>query len=98
MQSGNRPKPPPDPPCPGSGVRLVSRVYTVREVTESDRQKYDRMVRAAESRGDIEDAESHRESLAKWENEHGQEREVQVCAVCGDPWQTPTAKGVARRH
>jgi hypothetical protein len=76
----------------------VSRAYTVRDVTESDRQKYARMVRAAESRGDIEDAESYRESLAKWETEQGEEREAQVCAVCGDPWLTPTASGTARRH
>lgn len=88
----------PDQPCSGSGLRLVSRTYKIRDVTESDRQKYARMVRTAESRGDIEDAVSYREALATWEKEQGEDSEALVCAVCGDPWLTPTAKGVARRH
>lgn len=76
----------------------MGRTYRVREVTDSDRQKYAGMVRAAESRGDLDDAASYREALATWEKEQGEEREALVCAVCGDPWLTPTAKGVARRH
>lgn len=88
----------PEQRCSGSGLRLLVRTYKVREVTASDRQKYARMVRAAESRGDVEGAASYRQALVTWEEGQGEDREALVCAVCGDPWLTPTAKGLARRH
>jgi hypothetical protein len=84
--------------CPGSGVRLVSRTYTVRNVSDADRAKYARWAAAAESRGDPDEARSYRQSLTEWEKDQGQKREAHVCAVCGDPWLVPTAAGTARRH
>ena len=77
---------------------MVARSYAVRAIAAADREQYDRWIRSAHRRGDGDEAESYRESLAKWEREQGQEREVLACAVCGDAWLTPTAKGTARRH
>lgn len=66
---------------------MVTRNYTVRDIAAADREKYDRWIKAAEGRGDADEAKSYRESLSKWEAEQGQEREVLACAVCGDTWQ-----------
>jgi len=70
----------------------------VRAIAAADREQYDRWIRAAEGRGDGDDAESYREALATWERDQGQPREVPACAVCGYARLTPTAKGTARRH
>jgi rubrerythrin len=77
---------------------MVARSYTVRAIAAADREQYDRWIRAAEGRRDGDEAESYREALATWERDQGQPREVLVCAVCGDAWLSPTAKGTARRH
>ena len=86
------------PPCLGSGVRMVSRSYTVSAPSAADREKFERFARAAQTRGDSEEAEAYRETISNWEKDQGQTREVLVCAVCGDRWLSPTAKGTARRH
>ena len=72
---------------------MVARSYTVHAIVAADRERYERWTKAAEARGDADEAESYRESLAEWEKEQGHEREALVCAVCGDSWLTPTAKG-----
>ena len=77
---------------------MVARSYIVTTPTAADREKYARFTRAAEARGDSEEADSYREAIANWERDQGQSREVLVCAVCGDTWLSPTAKGTARRH
>ena len=52
----------------------------------------------------LDESEEYREDLTEmvidveWEQEQGQMREKLVCAVCGDAWLTPTARGTARPH
>jgi hypothetical protein len=77
---------------------MVSRTYTVRKIEPADRAKNERFVEWAEARGDMEQAQAYRESLAQWETQQGQEKEKLVCAVCGTPWLSPTARGTARPH
>jgi hypothetical protein len=84
--------------CPGTGVRLVSRTYKVRPVTDEDREQYARFERYSTERGDADEAEYYRSVIPKWESEVGQEREALVCAVCGRTSLSPTRAGTARRH
>ena len=66
----------PDQSCPGSGLRLVSRTYTIRPVTDADREQYERFIGYATERGDQEDADYYRSVIPKWESEVGKEREA----------------------
>ena len=77
---------------------MVSRTYTIRTIEGEDRVKNERMIQSAKRRGDLEDAESYDKAFRQWENEQGEEREMLVCAVCGDRWLKPTTSGRARPH
>jgi len=85
-------------PCPGSGLRLVTRTHKVRPVTDADRERYARFERYATDRGDTEEAQYYRSVIPKWETEVGQERETLVCSICGRSSLTPTRAGTARKH
>ena len=82
--------------CPGSGVQLVARSYTVRKIEPADRTKWDLWIKHAGERGEPDEAQGLRDSFAEWEKEQGLTRERLVCAVCGNAWLTPTSKGTAR--
>jgi hypothetical protein len=79
-------------------MELVARSYTVRKIEPADRSKWDLWIRHAEERGEPDEAQGLRESFAEWEKEQGFTRERLVCAVCGNPWLSPTSKGTARAH
>src|SRR5713101_562703 len=81
----------PDSRCPGSGMRMISRTYTIRNIEAADCEQWEWRAQRAEARGDSEEAQALTDSLAKWEKEQGQERERLVCAVCQSAWLKPTA-------
>jgi len=61
---------------------MISRTYTIRNIEAADCEQWEWRAQRAEARGDSEEAQALRDSLAKWEKEQGQERERLVCAVC----------------
>ncbi len=79
-------------------MTMVSRIYKIRAIEPADLAKNERFIEWAKARGDVDQAQAYRDSLAEWEKEQGQEREQLVCAVCGSPWLTPTARGTSRPH
>jgi hypothetical protein len=81
-------------------MRMVERTYTIREITEQDRAENDRRVANAQARGEFEEAGWWRDSLARWEEEQGQQGELLVCPVCQASWLQPTynKRGPARVH
>ena len=89
---------PPGSRCPGSGRQMVSRTYIIRHIEPADRDKHVWSVARAEERGDLDEVEIIKRHFFEWEQEQGQMREKLVCAVCGDAWLTPTARGTARPH
>lgn len=82
-----------DPRCRGSGMKMVTRTYRVRQIEESDRAKWEGWAQAEEARGEFDMAQMTRESLRQWEKEQGQEKEELVCPVCQRQWlgQPPVA-------
>ena len=87
-----------DPRCRGSGMKMVTRTYRVRQIEESDRAKWEGWAQAEEARGEFDMAQMTRESLRQWEKEQGQEKEELVCPVCQRQWLRPTARGTSRPH
>ena len=79
-------------------MRMVPQTYAIRTVEDADRAKNARFIANAEARGDLEDAQFYKESLAEWERDQGQEREHLVCPICRSSWLTPTASGTSRPH
>lgn len=77
---------------------MVPRSYQIRHIGEADRADNAWRIERAEARGDPEEAQILKDVFAEWEQEQGQTRERLVCAVCGDPWLSPTAKETARPH
>lgn len=77
---------------------MVSRTYVIRHIEPADRDKNAWRIAQAEERGDPEEAELIKRHFDEWEKDQGQSRDQLVCAVCGDVWLTPTAKGTARPH
>jgi len=84
--------------CPGSGLTMVARRYTIRQIEPEDRAKYARFAQNARDRGDPGEAADYEKSLAEWEAEQGQERERLACPVCGDSFLVPTSRGTSRPH
>src|SRR5205085_2662169 len=89
---------PPNSRCPGSGMKMVSRTYAIRQIEESDREEHARQIARAEERDDSDWVEAVRQSFKRWEDEQGQQKERLVCPVCGDGWLVPTSKGTSRPH
>ena len=79
-------------------MQMVSRTYVIRKIEPEDREKHGWRIARAEERGDAEEVDIIQSLFDEWEKEQGQTREQLVCAVCGDVWLTPTAKGTARAH
>ena len=46
---------------------MVSRSYQIRKIEDADRDEYARRAARAEERGDDDEAEAIRQSLAAWE-------------------------------
>lgn len=88
----------PEDRCPGSGMTMVSRTYTIRKIEPEDRAKYARFAQNARDRGDPEEAADYEKSLTEWEKEQGDERERLACPVCGDSFLVPTSRGASRPH
>jgi hypothetical protein len=53
----------PNVKCPGSAMRMVTRVYTIRKIEPEERAKNARSIHNAKNRGDFEEAESYKEIL-----------------------------------
>lgn len=83
--------------CPGSGLPMTTRTSITR-VTDEMRRRYDDHIQRYEALGEPEEAASLRNALAQLEADDGHEREVLVCAVCGDRYLKPTRSGTARPH
>jgi hypothetical protein len=79
-------------------MQMVSRTYQLRHIEPADREENTRRATRARERGDDEEAEIIERLFEEWERDQGQQRERMVCAVCGDAWLTPTARGTARPH
>ena len=88
----------PDSRCPGSGARMIFRTYVVRRIEAGDRAEHALRLGRAEARDDPDDCLMLQRDFEEWERDQGQSRERLVCAVCGDAWLTPTARGTSRPH
>jgi hypothetical protein len=84
--------------CSGTGMKMMQRTFTRRRIEEADRQKFAGFVEAAEARGDHDDAQFYRDSVAEWEVTAGHTDQRMVCAICGSTWLIPTSRGTARPH
>jgi hypothetical protein len=79
--------------CPGSGMQMVARTYVIRHIEPADQDKSTWRIARATERSDLEEPDVIKWHFDEWQREQGQTRDQLACAVCGDPWPTPTAKG-----
>lgn len=70
----------------------MPRTYIVRKVDESDRAKWEGWAQEEGERGEFDMAQLTRDTLRKWEQEQGQEREELVCPICQRRFLRPTAR------